>query len=98
VSPYDVRQGGFTGGGINAVTKSGTNSLHGTGFYFTRNENWVGKGTTGRKISTLDDKQGGFSLGGPVVKNKAFFFGTADYGRKDRPVGFSVDQGGQQTG
>jgi hypothetical protein len=98
VSPYDVRQGGFTGGGINAVTKSGTNSFHGTGFYFTRNEDWVGKGTTGRKISTLKDKQGGFSLGGPVVKNKAFFFGTADYGRKERPVGFSVNQGGQTTG
>jgi hypothetical protein len=98
VSPYDVRQGGFTGGGINAVTKSGTNTVHGTGFYFGRNQDWVGKGTTGRPISTLKDKQGGFSLGGPVVKNKAFFFGTADYGRKERPVGFSVNQGGQTTG
>jgi hypothetical protein len=98
VSPYDVRQGGFTGGGINAVTKSGTNSLHGTGFYFTRNQDWVGKGITDRKISTLKDKQGGFSIGGPIVKNRAFFFGTADYGRKQRPVGFSVNQGGQTTG
>jgi hypothetical protein len=98
VSPYDVRQGGFTGGGINAVTKSGTNSIHGTGFYFTRNENWVGKGFTDRKISTLKDKQGGGSVGGPIMKNRAFFFGTADYGRKERPVGFSVDQGGQTTG
>ena len=98
VSPYDVRQGGFTGGGINAITKSGTNSIRGTGFYFTRNEDWVGKGFTGRKISTLKDKQGGFSLGGPIRKNRAFFFGTADYGRKERPVGFSVDQGGQTTG
>ena len=98
VSPYDVRQGGFTGGGINAITKSGTNSIRGTGFYFTRNEDWVGKGFTDRKISTLKDKQGGFSLGGPIRKNRAFFFGTADYGRKERPVGFSVDQGGQTTG
>jgi carboxypeptidase family protein len=98
VSPYDVRQGGFTGGGINAVTKSGTNSFHGTGFYFTRNQDWVGKGFTGRKISTLKDKQGGGSLGGPIMKNKAFFFGTADYARKERPVGFSVNQGGTQVG
>jgi hypothetical protein len=98
VSPYDVRQGGFTGGGINAVTKSGTNSFHGTGFYFTRNQDWVGKGFTDRKISTLKDKQGGGSLGGPIMKNKAFFFGTADYGRKERPVGFSVNQGGTNVG
>src|SRR3954469_14800715 len=98
VSPYDVRQGGFTGGGINAVTKSGSNTIHGTGFYFTRNQDWVGKGITDKKISTLKDKQGGGSLGGPIVKNKAFFFGTADYGRKERPSGFSVNQGGQQTG
>jgi outer membrane receptor for ferrienterochelin and colicin len=98
VSPYDVRQGGFTGGGINAVTKSGTNTLHGTGFFFGRNQDWVGKGFNNRAISTLKDKQGGGSLGGPVLKNKIFFFGTADYGRKERPVGFSVNEGGQQTG
>ena len=98
VSPYDVRQGGFTGGGINAVTKSGTNTIHGTGFFFGRNQNWVGKGFSNRAITTLKDKQGGGSLGGPLVKNKLFFFGTADYGRKERPVGFSVNQGGQQTG
>ena len=98
VAPYDVRQGGFTGGGINAVTKSGTNSLHGTGFYFGRNQDWVGKGFTNKKISTLSEKQGGGSVGGPIMKNKAFFFGTADYGRKERPTGFSVNQGGQTTG
>ena len=95
VSPYDVRQGGFSGGGINAITKSGTNTLHGTGFFFGRNQDWVGKGTTNTKISTLKDKQGGGSLGGPIMKNKAFFFGTADYARKERPVGFSVNEGGQ---
>jgi hypothetical protein len=98
VSPYDVRQGGFTGGGINAVTKSGTNSVRGTAFFFTRDQDWVGKGITNQKISTLKDKQGGGSVGGPIVKNRAFFFGTADYGRKERPTGFSVNQGGQTTG
>ncbi len=87
VSPYDVRQGGFSGGGINAITKSGTNSLHGTAFLFGRNEDWVGKGVTDTKISTFKDKQWGGSVGGPIMKNKAFFFGTADYARKTRPAG-----------
>ena len=91
VSPYDIRQGGFAGGGINAVTKSGTNSLHGTAFFFGRNQDWVGKGVDATtKISTFKDKQGGGSLGGPIVKNKVFFFGTLDDQRKERPVGFSV--------
>ncbi|HSL22987.1 MAG TPA: TonB-dependent receptor, partial [Vicinamibacterales bacterium] len=98
VSPYDVRQGGFAGGGINAITKSGTNSLHGTAFYFGRNEDWVGKGVDDRKVSTFSEKQGGFSLGGPIVRNRAFFFGTADYGRKQRPTGFSVSGTGQNFG
>jgi len=96
VSPYDVRQGGFAGGGINAVTKSGTNTLHGSGFFYGRNQDWVGKGITDTKISTFKHKQGGGSLGGPVVKNRAFFFGTLDYERKQRPTGFSVGATGQQ--
>ena len=98
VSPYDVRQGGFAGGGINAITKSGTNALHGTGFFFGRNQDWVGDGADDRPVSTFKDKQGGFSIGGPILQNKAFFFGTADYGRKLRPTGFSVNGSGQHFG
>ena len=90
VSPYDVRQGGFSGGGINAVTKSGSNSLHGTAFFFGRNEDWVGKGVTNTKIATFKDKQGGGSLGGPIVHNRAFAFGTLDYGRRLKPTGACV--------
>jgi len=95
VSPYDVRQGGFSGGGINAITKSGTNSLHGTAFFYGRNQDWVGKGVTDTKISTFKDKQGGGSVGGPIVQNKAFYFGTLDYARKVRPTGVSSNAGGQ---
>ena len=98
VSPYDVRQGGFAGGGINAITKSGTNALHGTAFFFGRNQDWVGDGADDRAVSTFKDKQGGFSIGGPILQNKAFFFGTADYGRKLRPTGFSVNGSGQHFG
>jgi len=95
VAPYDVRQGGFSGGGINAITKSGTNAVHGTAFFFGRNQDWVGKGVSNTKISTLKDKQGGGSLGGPIVQNKAFYFGTAEWARKERPTGFCVSGCGQ---
>ncbi|HEU4693124.1 MAG TPA: carboxypeptidase regulatory-like domain-containing protein, partial [Vicinamibacterales bacterium] len=98
VSPYDVRQGGFAGGGINAITKSGSNALHGTAFYFGRNQAWVGDGADDRPISEFSDKQFGGSIGGPIVQSKAFFFGTADYARKLRPTGFSVNSTGQQFG
>jgi hypothetical protein len=98
VSPYDVRQGGFAGGGINAITKSGSNAFRGTAFFFGRNQDWVGKGADDREISEFKDKQGGGSLGGPLVQNRAFFFGTVDYARKLRPTGFSVSSTGQQFG
>ena len=91
VSPYDVRQGGFSGGGVNAITRSGTNAFHGTGYYFTRSEGLVGDGPASRPIATFSDKQYGGSVGGPIVKDKAFFFLNVDFGRKDRPSGWSID-------
>lgn len=90
VSPYDVRQGGFSGGGINAVTKSGSNQFSGTAFYFGRNQDWVGKGITGTEIASFSDKQGGFSLGGRIIEGKAFFFGNGDWGRRLTPTGFCI--------
>jgi hypothetical protein len=100
VSPYDVRQGGFSGGGVNVVTKSGTNTLHGTGYIFGRSQSLIGAipgiATTANpspadtKVGSFSDKQSGFSFGGPIVKNKAFYFGNADFQRKLTPVGFSV--------
>jgi Carboxypeptidase regulatory-like domain/TonB-dependent Receptor Plug Domain len=112
VSSYDVRQGGFTGGGVNAITKSGTNAMHGSGYYFGRSEKFIGKipGITtianpnpaDTKVGAFSDKQGGFSLGGPIVSSKAFYFGNYDSGRKNTPSGFSADgsssvQWGSQT-
>jgi hypothetical protein len=91
VAPYDVRQGGFSGGGVNAITKSGTNDLRGSAFFFTRDQDLVGTGIDDRPIATFSDKQFGGSLGGPMVRNKAFFFGNMDWGRKDTPSGFSID-------
>ncbi len=90
VSPYDVRQSGFSGGGINAITKTGTNAIHGTGFFFGRNQKWVGKGISNVAVSKFNDYQTGVSIGGPIVRNRAFFFGTFDEQRRDTPSGFSV--------
>ncbi|MCA1652390.1 MAG: carboxypeptidase-like regulatory domain-containing protein [Acidobacteria bacterium] len=50
VSPYDVRQGGFSGGGINLITRSGTNAYRGTGYFFGRKQDFVGKSPTGTKV------------------------------------------------
>ena len=98
VSPYDVRQGGFSGGGINAITKSGSNALKGTAYFFGRNQDWVGEAPNGTKIGQFKDQQFGGSVGGPIVQNKAFFFGNVDWTQKDNPSGFSVDGSGQQFG
>jgi hypothetical protein len=95
VSPYDVRQGGFSGGGINAITKSGSNKFSGSAFMYGRNQAWIGKGKTGIEVSEFSDKQGGFSIGGPIAKNKAFFFGNADFGRKLTPTGVCITGCGQ---
>lgn len=95
VSPYDVRQGVFSGGGINAITKSGSNKFTGSGFFYGRNQSWIGKGSTGVPVSEFSDKQGGFNVGGPIAKNKAFFFGNADWGRKMTPTGFCISGCGQ---
>ena len=98
VSPYDIRQSGFSGGGINAITKSGSNNIRGTAYYFGRDENLVGKGITNTPISAFGDKQYGFSLGGPIKQNRAFYFGTYEGGRKLTPTGFSVAGSGVQFG
>ena len=76
LAPYDVTQSGFTGASINAVTKSGTNEFHGTVYGFFRNESMTGGKVKGDDVfnGDLDQKQYGFSVGGPIIKNKLFFF------------------------
>lgn len=76
IAPYDVTQAGFTGASINAVTKSGTNTFHGTAFGLFRNQNMTGSKVDGASIFVpdLNQTQFGASLGGPIIKNKLFFF------------------------
>jgi hypothetical protein len=90
VSPYDVRQGMFSGGGINAITKSGTNEIHGSTFYVFRDQRLVGDGIDARPIATFDDKQFGGTIGGPIMRNRAFWIANAEWGRKHTPSGYSV--------
>ncbi len=91
VSPYDVRQGGFTGGGLNAITRSGANDFYGTGYFFFRNDGLTGEGPTQTPIAPFNDKQYGASLGGPIQRDKAFFFVNVDIARRQAPSGFSLD-------
>jgi hypothetical protein len=76
IAPYDVTQAGFTGAGINTVTKSGTNHFYGTVFGFYRNDALTGKSVSHSKlvVPSLNHLQTGFSFGGPIVKNKLFYF------------------------
>ena len=83
ISPYDVRQTNFIGGGVNAITKSGTNTFRGTAYVYHRNENMRGDTVDGEQIGGARDKDRnttyGFTLGGPIIKNKLFFFVNAEY-------------------
>lgn len=98
VAPFDVREGGFTGAGINQVTKSGTNDFQGTAYLFTRNESFVGnkvKGTTVFEDPQLSFGQYGFSVGGPILKDRLFFFVNAEVERREDPgTNFRADTDG----
>ena len=84
-SPYDILQAGFTGATINAITKSGTNEFKGSFYYYFRNEGLTGKrleftdltdGPDGTflKLEGFDESTTGFTFGGPIIKDKLFFF------------------------
>lgn len=81
IAPYDVTQSGFTGASINAVTKSGTNEFHGTVFGYFRNKDMIGNKIEDTEVVRGDLKQlqAGFSLGGPIIKDKIFFFANLEF-------------------
>lgn len=85
ISPYDVRQTNFIGGGVNAITKSGTNTFKGSAYVYHRNENMRGDTIDGTQIASAREKDRtttyGMTLGGPIVKNKLFFFVNAEYSK-----------------
>ncbi|TKK67742.1 TonB-dependent receptor [Ilyomonas limi] len=87
LSPYDVTLSGFTGGGINAVTKSGSNQFHGSLYGYNQNQNLVGKSPTDRsKYGDFKDNIYGVRLGGPIIKNKLFFFINYEGETRSQPI------------
>jgi len=93
IAPYDVRQGGFTGGGINAVTRSGTNEFQGSVYYFGNNQDLVGSNNPQKnakqKVSNYKDYQTGLRLGGPIIKNKLFFFVNGEITKRNTPIAYN---------
>ena len=101
LAPYDVTSSGFTGASINAVTKSGTNEFHGSIFGFFRNQDLTGSkvGNTDIFQADLEHYQAGLSIGGPIIKNKLFFFANVEVERRDDLVsGFRANNGGEPVG
>ena len=104
LAPFDVTQSGFTGASVNAVTKSGTNTFEGTVFGKFRNEQLTGSTVSGNSIFVPDLRQiqTGFSIGGPIIKDKLFFFANFELDlRKDLGSNFlaadspsQISQGG----
>lgn len=98
VSPYDVRQAGFTGAGVNAITRSGTNDYRGSVFYFGRDKRIAGTSPDSlkTKLSGFRDNQIGGRIGGPILQDKLFFFANAEMTRFNQP--FSRTFGNQNLG
>ena len=77
VAPFDVRQSNFVGGGINAITKSGTNRFHGSAYTYYTNQTMRGNRLMGEDLGTRPEESRwtyGATVGGPIVKDKLFFF------------------------
>ncbi len=98
IAPYDIRNSGFTGGQINAITRSGTNRFEGSLYYLGRNEAFVGdlqRVQGGQDVSLpfddFSESFTGFRLGGPIVKNKVFFFVNGELRRRSDPLSAGVN-------
>ncbi len=97
LAPFDVKLGNFTGGSVNAVTKSGTNEFHGSVYNYARNASLVGNSVDGLKTpmaSSFYDYNQGVTISGPILKNKAFFI--VNYERTDRqePSSYNIGDPG----
>lgn len=100
VAPFDVRQSGFTGGAINAITKSGTNTVKGSFYTYFNNQDFIGTtagpledGESREKYDTQLAQTYGFTVGAPIIKDKLFIFASAEYYKTTHPNVYSPDNG-----
>ena len=94
-APFDVRQGGFSGGGINAITRSGTNTFRGTAYAYYNDQNFYGRSPiNGSKMAQQSTQIYGVSLGGAIVKNRLFFFLNGEFNLDSSPSSYYVGDSG----
>lgn len=99
IAPYDVRQGNFAGGLVNAVTQSGTNTFHGSVFGRLQNQDLVGLDVNGIKTADFKVLQYGGTLSGAIIKDKLQFFGAADIQQRTTPFdGITLEESGAAPG
>jgi len=89
IAPFDVRQSGFSGGIINAVTKRGTNRWHGSGFWYYQQDALI-RDTLPYNEAVFGEyvqHQRGFSVGGPIIRDKLHIFAAAEWQTRGEPSG-----------
>ncbi|MEM1214989.1 MAG: carboxypeptidase regulatory-like domain-containing protein, partial [Bacteroidota bacterium] len=91
LAPFDVRLGGFAGAAVSAITRSGTNNFEGSVYTFWRNENLIREEFEGAMIEPFTAQTTGFRIGGPIVKDKLFFFLNGEIQREETPLPFNPD-------
>jgi hypothetical protein len=98
VSPFDVRYGGFTGAGINAITRSGTNSYRGSLFGYFRQQGLVGKSpdTLRAPLNKFEEIRTGFRFGGPIIENDLFVFVNGEITRRTKVTDYAIGVGGSR--